>query len=170
MNSNLRRITTLINKQKHLHVVAKTSTKRSKSQDPCMALQVHYNKMSFTSLLPFLSCPLYFISWKGVLVLHVHYCHVENERMNEWMDRWMNGWMNEWMDGWMNEWMNEWMDGWMNEWMDKWINELMNEQRTPIERFESRGQGDANLLQLIWLPRCYAKTLYMSKHWISYCC
>ena len=49
MNSNLRRIMTLINKQKHLHVVAKTSTKRSKSQDPSIALQVHYNKMSFTS-------------------------------------------------------------------------------------------------------------------------
>ena len=30
----------------------------------------------------------------------------------EWMDGWMNEWVNEWMDGWMNEWVNEWMDGW----------------------------------------------------------
>jgi len=41
--------------------------------------------------------------------------------MNEWKQR-VNIWINEWMD----EWMNEWMDLWMNEWTNKWINDSIN--------------------------------------------
>ena len=34
--------------------------------------------------------PVLFFSRKGVLFIHVHYCHIENERMNGWMDGCMN--------------------------------------------------------------------------------
>jgi len=44
--------------------------------------------------------------------------------MNEQMDRWTNGGMNEQTDGWMDGWMNGWMDGWMNKWMSKWVKRL----------------------------------------------
>ena len=31
-----------------------------------------------------------------------------------WMDRWINGLMNEWMHRWINGLMNEWMHRWIN--------------------------------------------------------
>ena len=60
--------------------------------------------------------------------------------MKEWINNWMNVWINE-MNGWikkmnegiieyeyMNVWislttvrMNEWMNEWLNEWMNEWI-------------------------------------------------
>ena len=40
-----------------------------------------------------------------------------NGLMNEWIDEWMDWWMN----GLMNEWIDEWMDWWMNGLMNEWI-------------------------------------------------
>ena len=54
------------------------------------------------------------------------------------MDQWINGWTNgpmdqctnEWMNGWMDEWVNGWkhgpLDVWMDEWMDQWSDTLAN--------------------------------------------
>jgi hypothetical protein len=47
------------------------------------------------------------------------------QQMDGWMiggmDNWMGGWMIGWMDnGWMI-WVDDWMDGWMDGWMDDWV-------------------------------------------------
>ena len=58
-----------------------------------------------------------------------------NGWMDECMDGWMEGWIDEWMDecmyGWMNVWMDECMDGcgWIDglvDWMDEIDDEKMN--------------------------------------------
>ncbi len=50
-----------------------------------------------------------------------------------WMNRCMDGYMDEKMDGWMDGWMDGCVDRrWMNTWMDRKINRLSNKLFTAI--------------------------------------
>jgi len=62
---------------------------------------------------------------KFQLFKHLPFFFWLSNRMDEWVDGcicgWMGVWVGEWMDGWVNGWMGGWVGGWVDGWLDGWV-------------------------------------------------